>query len=375
MTRYPKSPQVFLHQIATRVPEVHYTQRFALDFLLRLQGTTPRKRIFLEKVYANTGIEKRHTVIGDYGRPVEKYEFYPNNPDLKPEPETWYRNDRFIAEANRLVARTAQDLLTRLPDFDKRRITHLVTLSCTGFSVPGFDIHLVKILGLNRDVHRFHIGFMGCYAAFPAMKLARDICLAHEEATVLVVGVELCSLHFQQKFTPETVVANAIFADGAAAALISASPSVSDRPKLRLDRFATYLVDNSEEGMAWRIGKHGFDMRLSLYVPAIIEANIRGVVSRLLDGSGVSLEEIDLFAVHPGGRAILDKVRDALSLPDRALDSSYDVLREYGNMSSVTIFFVLEAMLSVPASGRIFAAAFGPGLTVESGILTKEGRQ
>lgn len=375
MKRYHEPPHVFVHAIATRVPETHYTQQFALDFLLGLQGTTARKRTFLEKVYANTGIEKRHSVIGDYGKPVDEYTFFPNSPDLKPEPETWYRNDRFVEEADRLATRTAEDLLARLPEFEKRRITHLVTFSCTGFSVPGFDIHLVKTLGLNRDVHRFHIGFMGCYAAFPVMKLARDICLAHEDATVLVLGVELCSLHFQQQFSPETVVANAIFADGAAAALISATPSVGDGPTLRLDRFATYLVDDSEKEMAWRIGKHGFDMRLSLYVPAIIETNIPQVVSRLLDGSGVALSDIDLYAVHPGGRAILDKVNEALSLPDGALDISYDVLREYGNMSSVTIFFVLEAMLAAPEAGRIFAAAFGPGLTVESGVLTKEEEQ
>jgi predicted naringenin-chalcone synthase len=372
MTRCHDTPKIFVHGISSRVPEHSYTQAFALEFLLNLQGKTPRKREFLQKLYDNTGIEKRHTVITDYGKNPEEHTFFPKTPDLKPEPETWYRNDRFVIESNRIAALVAEDLFATLPAVNRKNITHLITVSCTGFSVPGFDIHLVKTLGLDRTVNRLHIGFMGCYAAFPAMKTARDICRAHPTARVLIVGVELCSLHFQQKFSPETVVANAIFADGAAAALVSADTSLIDGPVLTLDTFVSYLVDDSASDMAWRIGKHGFDMRLSLYVPAIIETNIKAVVQTLLDRAGESFDNIDLFAIHPGGRAILEKVGDALALPEGSLDISYDVLRRFGNMSSVTILFVLERILKGSAKGRIFSAAFGPGLTVESGLLSKE---
>ena len=371
MTPCPERRRTFLHGIATRVPEHSYTQAFARRFLLELQGTTPRRRAFIEKVYANTGIEKRHTVIGDYGRAPEEHTFYPRTADLRPEPETWYRNDRFIIEAGRLAEGVAEDLLTRSPAVERGRITHLITVSCTGFSVPGFDIHLVKTLGLNRNVHRLHIGFMGCYASIPALKTARDIAVAHEDAVILIVGVELCSLHFQQKFTPEIVVANAIFADGAAAALVSSNPSLTEGPSLTLDTFASHLIDDSEKDMAWRIGKHGFDMRLSLYVPSLIQSNIKSIIDSLLDRGGVSFEAVNIFAVHPGGRAILDKIRDALGLPEDALKVSYDILREYGNMSSVTILFVLGRILESSVRGRIFAAAFGPGLTVESALLSK----
>jgi predicted naringenin-chalcone synthase len=370
-----RSTDVFLHAIATGTPEHSYTQSFALEFLLALQGDSPKKRTFLERVYANTGIEKRHTVIDDYGKAPSDYTFYPKTPDMTPEPETWQRNDVFIRESNRLALSTAERLFEGQPSFERRLVTHLITVSCTGFSVPGFDLHLVKHLGLEKGVHRFHIGFMGCYAAFPAMKLARDICLAHPEARVLIVALELCTLHFQQTFNPETVVANAIFADGAAAALVSAQREDSPGPAFRMDGFSSYLIDDSEAEMAWRIGKHGFDMRLSMYVPRLIEANIREVVETLLTDTGVALGDIDRFAIHPGGRAILDKVAAELHLDPDALEVSYGVLRDFGNMSSATILFVLERILKAPDTGRVLAAAFGPGLTVESGILYKdEGR-
>ena len=364
------SSDVFLHAVTTGVPEHSYTQTFALDFLLKLQGDSPKKRAFLERVYANTGIEKRHTVIDDYGKDPAAYTFYPKNEAMTPEPETWFRNDVFQRESNRLSLETASRLFDRLTGIDPGRITHLVTVSCTGFSVPGFDLHLVKQLGIPNRVHRCHVGFMGCYAAFPALKVARDICLAHPDARVLIVDLELCSLHFQQRFEPEIVVANAIFADGVAAALISARPEDAIGPSLRLDHFASCIIDDSEADMAWRIGRHGFDMRLSLYVPKLIEANIRGIVTALLGEAGVSLADIDLHAIHPGGRAILDKVRVELDLPEDALRWSYDVLREFGNMSSATIFFVLERLLAGENTGRTIAAAFGPGLTVESGLMT-----
>lgn len=365
-----KPTSVFLHAVATDVPEHSYTQTFALDFLLQLQGESPKKRTFLERVYANTGIEKRHTVINDYGKEPSAFTFYPPNETMTPEPDTAARNDLFQRESNRLSEKSAAALFHRLQSIGPNEITHLVTVSCTGFSVPGFDLHLVKQLGLPKGVHRFHVGFMGCYAAFPAMKLARDICLAHPEARVLIVDLELCTLHFQQRFDPETVVANAIFADGVAAALVSARPEDAVGPSLRLDHFASHIIDDSEDDMAWKIGRHGFDMRLSLYVPKLIEANIRGVMATLLDEIGVSLGQVEHYAIHPGGRAILDKVASELDLSKEKLAFSYEVLRHFGNMSSATIFFVLEKWLNTADTGQLVSAAFGPGLTVESGLMT-----
>jgi predicted naringenin-chalcone synthase len=367
----PDQTPIYIHTVATEVPEYSYTQAFALEFLLTLQGDSEKKRTFLQRVYADTGIEKRHTVIADYGKSPDEFTFYPKNVKMMPEPETWYRNDVFIEESNRISERAARALFEQNVAVKPEQITHLITVSCTGFSVPGFDLYLLKQLSLRNSVHRFHIGFMGCYAAFPAMKLARDICLAHNDAKVLIVSVELCTLHFQQKFELETVVADAIFADGCAAALISADPRDGGECALRMDSFASFVIDDSEKEMAWRIGRHGFDMRLSLYVPKLIEANVGEVVDNLLQAEGLSRGDIDLYAVHPGGRAILDKVAEALALKSDQLQHSREVLKQFGNMSSATILFVLKRILEDDSLGRIFSAAFGPGLTVESGLFFK----
>ena len=362
---------VCIQQIATCVPEHFYTQEFALEFLLQLQGSDPKTRELLKKIYAGTAIEKRHTVISDYGKDPADFTFYPPNPSLKPEPSTARRNEIFIREANRLSLQATHKLLKKLPGFDKAKITHVITVSCTGFSAPGFDLHLCKQLELSPAVHRFHIGFMGCYAAFPALKLARSICLSEPDARVLVVNVELCSLHFQQKLDPDTVVANAIFSDGASALLVSANRDDSPSSKLILHRFVSQFLPNSEQDMAWKIGETGFDMKLSVYVPRLIERNISPIMDRLLNEVGLTCSDIDLWAIHPGGRAILEKVEKTFTLTQDELAVSYNVLREFGNMSSATILFVLERILEGESRGKIFSAAFGPGLTIEAGFLEK----
>jgi len=181
---------------------------------------------------------------------------------------------------------------------------------------------------------------------------------------VLIVDVEACTLHFQKDFQPDVVVANALFADGAAAILVS-----GDEGPLQLHDFRSHIIPGSEDDMAWIIGETGFDMKLSSYVPRLIEGNIQAILDRLFADSGWNRDELKLWAVHPGGRAILDKTSAVLGLAPGQLDVSYDVLRRYGNMSSVTIFFVLKEILDRGQKGKLFACAFGPGLTVESGFL------
>jgi predicted naringenin-chalcone synthase len=376
--------------IGTCVPPTSYTQQFALDFLTRLSAFSDKERRFLRRLYQNTAIDKRHTVIDDYGKDPSAYTFYPKNDQLLPEPGLEARNDVFIRESDRLSEQAARSLFSTLPEFDPQAVTDLVTVTCTGFSAPGFDLHLVKALGLRRDIHRSHIAFMGCYAGFPALRLARDICVANPGAHVLIVAVELCTLHFQLKPQLDFMIANALFADGAAAVLVgpaSDAGAVADAgpggpaqgggassrqgPRLLLEGFASRIIPESEQAMAWKIGERAFDMRLSAYVPRLIEANIRAIVEDLLGAAGDALGDIDIWAIHPGGRAILDRSAAALNIPESELVHSYEVLREYGNMSSATIFFVLRRILEDRRSGTVFATAFGPGLTVESGLFRK----
>ncbi len=365
--------------IGTSVPPASYTQQFTLEFLSRLSAFSDKERRFLRRLYQNTAIDKRHTVIDDYGKDPSAYTFYPKNDQLLPEPGLEARNDVFIRESDRLSEQAARSLFSTLPQFDPQAITDLITVTCTGFSAPGFDFHLVKALGLRRDIHRTHVAFMGCYAGFPAMRLARDICVANPGAHVLIVAVELCTLHFQLKPQLDFMIANALFADGAAAALVG--PASDDgqaqrggagrQAKLLLDGFASRIVPESEQAMAWKIGERAFDMRLSAYVPRLIETNIRSIVEDLLGAAGDVCGDVDIWAIHPGGRAILDRTAAALNIPESALIHSYEVLREYGNMSSATIFFVLKRILGDSRSGTVFATAFGPGLTVESGLFRK----
>ncbi len=370
---------VWIQGVATAVPRHEYSQEFAREFMKRVPLYGEKERRFIDRVYADTGIERRHSVIADYDRPPEQFEFFSRDESMLPEPSSSKRNDLYIGAA----AELAEEAVTRLAEeqaLDLGSITHLVTVSCTGFSAPGFDYHLVRALGLPASVFRQHIGFMGCYAAFPALRAAHSICLADKTARVLVVDVELCSLHFQFKPELDTIVANSLFADGAAAALISRDPSAGagtdlpvppGRRRYRIDGFSSRIIPGSADAMSWRLGDTAFDMRLSSYVPRLIQENIGDVVRTTMNAVSLDPETVAFWAIHPGGRAILDRVRQTLDLAEERLDASYRTLRDYGNMSSATIFFVLQRMRDDSRGGTVFAAAFGPGLTVESARLEK----
>ena len=357
------STPVYLNSLVTVVPDTAIPQRKIRDFMLETLGDTPRHRSFIEKIYEGSAIETRHSVIADYGLPKAEHTFF-TAAEGEPEPSTAKRNALFVVEADKLAFRAVRKLFDSLPGFEPSQVTHLITVSCTGFSAPGFDYHLFREFGLAPGIHRFHLGFMGCFAAFPALKLAQSLVKSNPGAQVLIVDVELCTLHFQKTFELDVVVANALFADGASAALLSANPG-----PLQLHDFRSHIIPGSENDMAWIIGETGFDMKLSSYVPRLIEGNIQAVLDRLFADSGWARNELELFAVHPGGRAILDKTAAVLGLTHGELDVSYNVLRNYGNMSSVTVFFVLRELLDQGRKGKLFSCAFGPGLTVESAFL------
>lgn len=389
---------VVIASIETAVPDLSYSQADASELLQRLPSYSEKEKWFIRRLYANTGIDRRHTVIEDYAKNPNDYSFFPKNETLLPEPTLQTRNDLYIREADRLSILVTRRLLAATPHVHAEEITHLITVSCTGFSAPGFDLHIVKSLGLPQNIHRFHIGFMGCYATFPALKLAADICVARPDARVLLVSVELCSLHFQQRPEMDFLIANSLFADGAAAALVTSASNVTNPPPrenaadmsvvrggtgeserheptripaIALNRFIARVIPDTEDDMTWKIGEHAFDMTLSAYVPKFIEQNIGTIVDDVLTEAGSGRQAVRLWAIHPGGRAIVDRTAHALDLPEAALRHSYEVLRNYGNMSSATILFVLKRILESPETGPLFAAAFGPGLTVEAALLEK----
>jgi predicted naringenin-chalcone synthase len=243
---------------------------------------------------------------------------------------------------------------------DLKEITHVIVTSCTGLAAPGIDLLLVQRLGLRPSVERTVVGFMGCYAAMNALKLSRHIVRSEPASKVLVVSIELCSLHLQETHDLEQVLSFLVFGDGCAAALVSAKPE-----GLSLDAFNALLLPDASDQITWNIRDQGFDMFLSGKVPLSVGRALRSGRAEILGGA--ACQEIDLWAVHPGGRSVLDAVQSALELDDTALVASREVLRQNGNMSSATILFVLKSLMETGASGmRGCGMAFGPGLTAET---------
>jgi predicted naringenin-chalcone synthase len=349
---------VWLQGIETAVPETVYTQQ---ESAARVAGwmTDPRERRLSTMAHKASGIEKRHSVITSF----EDDFFVRDEAGALVEPTTAERNARFEAAAIPLACRVAQQLCAAHPAA-RATITHLITVSCTGCFTPGPDIHIVRQCGLRDSVQRYHLGFMGCCAAISAIHMAQQFCEADEQAVVMVICLELCTLHLKPNGGRDALLANLLFADGTAACLVSAQPP--EQPAYRLGQRTSHLVGDSAAEMAWTIGDHGFDMKLTSYVPRLIGSQIESLVAAALRDEPIDATDIDLWAVHPGGKTIVDAVEEALDLSPDQLRASREILRNYGNMSSVTLLFVLRNLLeTVPHDRRVCAMAFGPGLTVE----------
>jgi predicted naringenin-chalcone synthase len=361
---------VFIHRLETFVPQHSSTQDALALRMGAWAGDVATARI-IRHVFQRSGIERRYSVLADFTEPDRAQLFRTDTEGRFIEPSTQERNQIFSKRAGPMAVNLARRLMDDESGFRLEEVTHVITVSCTGFVNPGPDWHLVTELGLSPTVERYNLGFMGCYAALPALRMARQFCQAQPDAVVLVVCLELCSLHMQMKTNADSILGNALFSDGAAAALVSAQPPAADRPALVLEAFMSALAPEGQGEMAWEIGNHGFDLVLSSYVPDIIETNVERVVGDLLAPRELTPIDIDLWAVHPGGKAILDKVEKSLMLEAHQIAASRSVLRNFGNMSSATILFVLEQMLNEPATKpqTIAAMAFGPGLTIECGLL------
>ncbi|CAN5733932.1 type III polyketide synthase [soil metagenome] len=357
---------VYLHHLETVVPELSHSQERVGGIMAA--GLDDRKLERLTaRVYRQSGIDKRHSVIRDFGQSGPDNIFFEPDGTFK-RLSTKTRNDLYTEEATRLYVCAARRALAHT-SFAPEDVTHVVTVSCTGFFAPGPDYRIVRELGLNPATERYHVGFMGCYAAFPALRMAQAFCEVDPEAVVLVVSVELCTLHLRPPTDVASIIATSVFADGGAAAVVSAAPPTDKA--LKLESFASTLTDTGEADMAWTIGDEGFNMVLSTYVPQILEANMGAVVDPFLAAASLDRADVAHWAVHPGGRAILDEVESALELTPDRLEASRQVLKNYGNMSSATVLFVLKEVLAGVAAGEhVDATAFGPGLTVESGLFS-----
>lgn len=358
---------IFIHDIATSVPPFSSDQQHIREVMKKHVGSDRKTKSIIHRIYTQSGIEKRHSVVQDFEPNKHGQLFF--NGQVKTEPGTAARNQVYEEESRKLFTDVGRKLLANNAHISSDEITHVITVSCTGFYAPGPDYDLVKALELSPSTERFHIGFMGCYAAFPAMKMARSFCIADSDAVVLLVTAELCSLHFQFKNDTDNLLSGSVFADGAAGMIISSKPP--KKQSFEIQQFASSLVSKGEKDMAWTIGDSGFNMVLSTYVPDIIKENLESVVKPLYNSYNLRNEDIDYWALHPGGRSILDKIEDSLKLNPEQISASRSVLAEFGNMSSATVLFVLKKLLDSDLSEgqHILPMAFGPGLTIESGLL------
>jgi predicted naringenin-chalcone synthase len=356
-----QAPQLDVARWARRVAESQFDD----------EREAKRAGAAVERIYRNSAIRRRSSVVADFVAEPEAFEFFPPWWRLEPEPSTAARMELYRREAPPLALAAARACLARAPHVPLSSVSHLVVVTCTGFFAPGLDAMLVKAIGLRPDTQRTVVGFMGCYAAFNALRAASAICASDPEAVVLVVCVELCSIHFQREFTMNNVVANCLFSDGAAAALVTSEPEGSRRGVVELVDSYTRIEDDSEAQMTWTVTDTGFQMALSPDVPDTLERGIEPFVGTLLGRNRVARDRVGFWAVHPGGRRIVEVVRERLGLSEAAVGPSFDVLAEFGNMSSPTILFVLERCLGArPAPGTLgVALAFGPGLTLESMLL------
>jgi predicted naringenin-chalcone synthase len=416
----------YINHISTAVPEHWYDQQYVMNFMKKHVAKDRMTSMILHRFYTQSGIQKRHSVLEEFDEGKARGLFVDPHSGALRSPTTGERNALYTQEARKLFIAAARQVFEDRPEIASDLVTHVITVSCTGFYAPGPDLDIVKALSLPSTTQRLHVGFMGCYAAMPALRTAQTIVTSDPDAVVLVVAAELCTLHLKFEDDTDSLLSTTVFADGCAAALVSGrrdfSPQPSNRktridpadwhhdelmdegeansrgagvdpestngrptvaasttnapltgenglkpglhdtsteatgpkqkPVLRLDGLFTAVTPNGAEHMAWTIGDHGFDMVLTSYIPDLISSNLHGVLQPIWDQSGLEPNDIDLWAVHPGGRAIVDKVQQQLELQDFQVEASRQVLRDYGNMSSATVLFVLKRLMDQSAEGE-----------------------
>ena len=368
----PRRP-TYIHAIETAVPAVSLAQD---DVRRLLYGTLERSRLaqrLTNTVFGASGVDTRHLFLAEVDQETDMGQSFLEL-DPTASPSTSVRNDLAVTESRRLAALAARAAL-HTAALDTAEVTHVITVSCTGFSAPGIDYGLVRDLDLPASTRRVHIGFMGCCAAFPALATARSITQAEPDAVVLVVCVEICSLHLKVGEDVDAIVASSLFADGSAAMIVSAREPRGGATVLRLDALQTSLTSTGEQDLTWRIGDNGFEMVLSTKVPKIIEAEIADALTPLAEALGangsVEWRHVDRWAIHPGGPAILDRVEKSLGLLPQQVAPSRDILRRFGNMSSATVLYVLEQIMdNAPEKGeKGLMLSFGPGFSAQRVLL------
>lgn len=356
-------PLSYITAIETAVPDYCFSQETLTSFYIKsTEDLTSKRKIRI--VAGKTGIDKRYSVIPDFDKEPEDFTFFNKTPTLLPEPGLTQRMQLYQQNATSLSKKAIENIA----DFHqiKDSITHLITVTCTGLFAPGLDIELIRELKLKTSTQRSSINFMGCNAAIIALKNADAICQSQPDANVLIVCTELCTIHFQKKYNDDYILSNLLFGDGAAAIMVSSNPSGNYNIDVKIDGFNSLIVQNGYSDMAWQLSETGFIMNLTSYVTDLIRGNIKPMLKSIR----LNPKDVKHWAIHPGGKRIVDDFAAALELDKCKLAPTYNVLKNYGNMSSPTVLFVLKEVLEqVKAEHKnckAFVAAFGPGLSIET---------
>lgn len=356
--------------IATAVPQHSFTQRDMASFMKKVYQLDPIERRRLTFMYLKSDINLRYSVIDDYTQHEDDWDFITLDKET-PLPGLDERMKIYDREALPLSIQSIHKCIDGHIEPDD--ITHLITISCTGMTAPGLDLQITEEMNLSPEISRTSINFMGCYAAVHGLKMAKYICDSTPDSNVVIVATELCSIHFQKEYIPDYVASSLLFGDGSAAVLVS--NKIQSKNSLKLKAFYSQVAVKGVKDMAWALSSKGFLMTLSTYVPELVEQNIFPIIQKGLEKNNMKMEDITHWCLHPGGKKILNAIRDQLHFTEDQMKYSRSVLAQYGNMSSPSVLFVLKEIMNDLKEGEpanIFAIAMGPGLTMETFIAGRE---
>lgn len=356
--------------LSTEVPETTLLQEEYCNAITRHLNLGPTHAQLLKRIINGSKIKKRHTVVTDFLKNGLQGDLFRTENNTKA-PRTSQRNETYKNAAPKLAESVCRQALEQWGG-NPAEITHIISISCTGMIAPGIEFLLIAPLGLSPYTERLGINFMGCFGAFKGLSIAKSLALENPRHRILVVCIELCSLHFQDDLNTDTMVANALFADGAAAVIVGAEPTAHERSLFEIHSQASSALGETLGLMSWEAGDYGYQMRLSASVPSLLEQNILPFVKHIL-GNDYAFEKY-IWAIHPGGSAILDSITKVCRLKKEQVSASWQVLSDYGNMSSPTFLFVLDEILRTSCTREeVIGLGFGLGLSIEGLLLTCVG--
>ncbi len=355
--------------LGTALPTCRLSQDKYIDFMRAIGWFSEKEISRNAAICSRAAIDFRHTVASDFALPAqEQWELFSTK---KPQetPSTHVRNELYKKYAPELAKKAAQAALADWGG-EVGDITHIIVVSCTGMMAPGIEFLLIDELGLAPNVQRYGLNFMGCFGAIRGLACAKAFAKESPKNRVLLICVELCTLHWQAQGAPDTMIANLIFSDGAAAAIVGA-PTLDEKALWYIEKEQALAIPNTLDKMSWDITNHGFVMRLAFDVGLILAQTLPPYLAELI-GKEISPDTIE-WALHPGGKAIILAIEAALNISRKQTHASWEILAQYGNMSSGTLLFVLNHLRACqPVGEHTVALAFGPGLSLE-GLLLKRG--